>query len=325
MSCAGKVMTAKRSLYPLDDDGAPIANYVQIPVGGHPCFAAEPPGARLPAEADAVVMGGGYTGVSAALHLGLLRRAAGSDAPRLLLLEAGRVGCGPFGKSGGHVCGLQVADDAVLRHCGRGLGGRVIAAARGAAALVRSLAVGHGIPCDLRDGYVEIGRDGAQSLVKDGSLFGIDPYPYVLGLAHAARALGVGIREGVHVVDIGESRDGCRLTTPAGTIGARFVPAAGGPTGWPTTFRSWPRCAAARPRCAWETSSPRRLGSQCIRAAAARSTTTATTRQASIRARMSSLSNGGCAPSAGLHPSSHIPTSTMAGSSAASRTRDRVI
>jgi gamma-glutamylputrescine oxidase len=221
-------MTATGSLYPLDDSGTPIANYVQVPAGGHPCFAEEPPGAGLPAQADAVVVGAGYTGVSAALHLGLLRRAAGFDAAVLLLLEAGRVGCGPSGRSGGHVCSLQVPDEAVLRHCGRELGGRVVAASRAAVALVRSLAGGHGIPCDLRDGYVEIGRDGAQSLVEDSSLFGIDPYPYVLGLAHAARALGVGIREGVHVVDVDEGRDGCRLTTSAGTVRARFVLAAGG-------------------------------------------------------------------------------------------------
>ncbi|MBV8456480.1 MAG: FAD-binding oxidoreductase [Acetobacteraceae bacterium] len=224
---AGNRHDTTGSLYPLGDDGAPIANYVQVPTGGHPCFAAEPYGAGLPAQADVVVVGAGYTGVSAALHLGLLRRAAGSDAAVLLLLEAGRVGSGPSGKSGGHVCSLQVPDEAVLHHCGRELGRRVITAAGGAVALVRSLAVGHGIPCDLRDGYIEIGRDG-QSLVEDGSLFGIDPYPYVLGLAHAARALGVGIREGVHVVDIDEGRDGCRLTTSAGTVSARFVLAAGG-------------------------------------------------------------------------------------------------
>jgi gamma-glutamylputrescine oxidase len=224
----GIVMTATGNLYPLDDGGAPIANYVQVPVGCHPCFATEPPRTGLPREADVVVVGAGYTGVSAALHLGLLRRSAGSDAPFLLLLEAGRVGCGPSGKSGGHVCSLQVPDEVVQRHCGHGLGARVAAAARGAVALVRSLAVGHGIPCDLRDGYVEIGRDGGQSLVEDGSLFGIDPYPYVLGLAHAAKALGVGIREGVHVVDIGEGRFGYRLKTSAGTVSARFVLAAGG-------------------------------------------------------------------------------------------------
>lgn len=107
----GIVLTASGSLYPLDDSGAPIANYVQVPVGALPCFAAEPPGAGLPTVADVMVVGAGYTGVSAALHLGLLRRAAGSDAPRLLLLEAGRVGCGPSGKSGGHVCRLQVPDE----------------------------------------------------------------------------------------------------------------------------------------------------------------------------------------------------------------------
>lgn len=60
-----------------------------------PAFLGAEPG-PLPAQADAVVIGGGFTGLSAALALA--RRGAG-----VVVLEAGRVIGGASGRNGGHV------------------------------------------------------------------------------------------------------------------------------------------------------------------------------------------------------------------------------
>ena len=54
-------------------------------------------------EADVCVIGGGYTGLSAALHL----RKKGYD---VVLLEAERIGWGASGRNGGHVGTGQRAD-----------------------------------------------------------------------------------------------------------------------------------------------------------------------------------------------------------------------
>jgi hypothetical protein len=200
------VMALPDDDFPLDADGLPFANYVQVPPAARPRFGhgfgTAPAVGGKPAI---VVIGAGYTGLSAALHLAELRHAAGSDIP-ILLLDADYIGSGPSGKSGGHVCGLHARDDAVLRHCGRELGERLIAGVAEGIGLVRSLIGQHGIPCDLCEGYVEIGPEGKQTLVDDGSLYGIDPYPFVVGLAKAAVRLGVRIHEGLRVTGIKEDR-----------------------------------------------------------------------------------------------------------------------
>jgi glycine/D-amino acid oxidase-like deaminating enzyme len=176
------------------------------------------PGSGLPTIA---VVGAGYTGLAAALHL------AERGGARVVLLEAGLVGCGPSGKSAGHVCGLQRPDEVVAAHCGPGLGQALIADAADAIRLVRDTVSRLGIECDLRDGYTTIHPDGGHETRRGGE-FGLSPYRYVIGLARAAAEKGAAIHEWSPVLRIDRDGDGFELRTPSGSLRADCVIAAGG-------------------------------------------------------------------------------------------------
>lgn len=95
-------------------------------------------------RADVVVIGGGFTGLSAALHLA----ERGAD---VVLLEAEEPGWGASGRNGGQVNpGLKCNPDAIERDFGADLGGRMIAFAGAAPDLVFELIRRHGIACEAR-------------------------------------------------------------------------------------------------------------------------------------------------------------------------------
>jgi gamma-glutamylputrescine oxidase len=174
-----------------------------------------------------LVIGAGYTGLAAALRLAELRSSAGQTA-RILLLERDHVAAGPSGKSAGHICGLQPPDAAVRRHCGRVLGDRLVEAADAASHLVRRLIEHHAIACDVRDGYVSIASNGQQTVTTGGLAFGIDPYPFALGLAFAAERMGVEIYEGAAVTGLSPSRSGCIASVAGSPLPVAGVLASGG-------------------------------------------------------------------------------------------------
>jgi gamma-glutamylputrescine oxidase len=205
-------------------------------------------------EADVCVVGGGYTGLSAALHLA----EAGFD---VALVEAQRVGWGASGRNGGQVGSGQRRDqDWLEAHCGRERARALWDMAEEAKVLVRGLVARHGIDCDLRSGiihaahkaayvaeyhaeaeklardygYAEVeplDREALAALVASPAYHGgtldrggahLHPLNYALGLARAAAAAGVRIfeRSRVEAID-GGGRPGVR--TGAGRVRARFV------------------------------------------------------------------------------------------------------
>jgi glycine/D-amino acid oxidase-like deaminating enzyme len=96
--------------------------------------------AKLPASADFVVIGGGFSGLSAAAWL--TRMAPGK---KVVLLEADRIGAGASGRTGGMALAESAGGDL------RGLGDVL----EGFAEILRELK----IPCDfLRHGAWEVGR-----------------------------------------------------------------------------------------------------------------------------------------------------------------------
>ena len=109
------------------------------------------PGAPAPplagdVRADVVVVGGGFTGLSSALHLA-------QKGAAVVLLEAEEPGWGASGRNGGQVNpGLKPDPDAVEREFGADLGGRMNALAGAAPDLVFDLIQRHGIACDARRG-----------------------------------------------------------------------------------------------------------------------------------------------------------------------------
>ncbi len=209
-------------------------------------------------EADVCVVGGGYTGLSAALHLA----EAGLD---VVLLEAQRVGWGASGRNGGQVGSGQRRDqDWLEARFGRGWARQLWDMAEEAKALVAALVARHGIACDLRPGIIHAAhRPGyvaeyhaeAEKLARDYNYDLVEPLDrealralvpsedyhggsldrggahlhaldYALGLARAAAAAGVRICERTRVTAV---EQGTRPTVvaEAGRVRARFVVIAG--------------------------------------------------------------------------------------------------
>ena len=120
------------------------------------------PRAALDGElrADVCVVGGGYTGLSAALHLA----EAGLS---VVLLEAHRVGFGASGRNGGQLGGGQrVTQDVLEARHGPDVARQLWELGADANRLVRALIKRHNIQCDLRPGVAEMAstRGGVREL-----------------------------------------------------------------------------------------------------------------------------------------------------------------
>jgi glycine/D-amino acid oxidase-like deaminating enzyme len=177
----------------------------------------QPAKASIPAEADFAVVGGGFSGLSAAAWL---RRFAPDKT--VVLFESAAIGAGSSGHTGGMVLAETAAGDLP------GLGD-VLA---GFSSILKELAV----DCDLAlPGVYEIGRSGglpdspiswsdsgmvrAVKQVPGGM---IDPGKMVSGLARAAEMNGARIFENVPVEEI-EFADPVCLRFPGGQLRARKV------------------------------------------------------------------------------------------------------
>ncbi len=203
---------------------------------------------------DVCVIGGGYTGLSAALHLSQ----AGYD---VTLLEAYRVAWGASGRNGGHVGSGQRKDEADLEHLlGLDTARRLFQFGEDAKTLVRSLINEHGIDCDLTDGqlvvavkkcHADVLSAGVEKLVADygyhetsyldadavGKILNSKPYyggaidrgaaslhplNYALGLARAAEAAGARIFEASRVLAY-DNRSPTRIRTADGEVTAKYL------------------------------------------------------------------------------------------------------
>ena len=203
------------------------------------------------AEADVAVIGGGYTGLSAALHLAEAGR-------RVLLLEAEQPSWGASGRNGGQVNpGLKDAPGAIESHFGPVFGPRVVALAGGVGDLVFDLIARHGIECDARRaGWIRaatterahaalsaLARDwqarGAEVAVLDaaqieaalgspayaGGLIdhragSLHPLNYALGLAAAAERHGAQLHGDSLVTGLSDQGEAVRVETAQGHVTA---------------------------------------------------------------------------------------------------------
>jgi gamma-glutamylputrescine oxidase len=201
---------------------------------------------------DVCVVGGGFTGVAAALSLA----ERGYDT---VLLEAQRIGWGASGRNGGQLSGGQRVDPQSMA----GLVGAERARllwdlGEEAKTLVKQRIVRHGIDCDLKPGIIGAGikpsharamhdharylrdhygyahirpleRDELRALVASDRYHGgtldsdaghLHPLNYLLGLAQAARAAGARLHEGSPALEL-VRRDGKPgVRTPQGRVAA---------------------------------------------------------------------------------------------------------
>ncbi len=203
---------------------------------------------------DVCVVGGGVTGCSAALHLA-------ERGYRVALLEAGEIGYGASGRSGGQILpGLGTDIGVVEKALGHERAKSIWEMSRESVRLTADLVRRHDIPCDLSWGYLHAAvkprhvrelrefRDTlaerydypALSLLEGEALrehVVTDAYPaalydaegghlhplnYTLGLARAAQRAGVTIHEHSPVVAI-QRGSPARVRTAQGMLTADHV------------------------------------------------------------------------------------------------------
>ena len=237
---------------------------------------ARPPIAAPPlagdTEADAVVVGGGFTGLSAALHLA-------ERGLKPVLLEAAEPGWGASGRNGGQViAGLKAMPAEIIAKYGRERGKPIVDLVGGTADFLFDLIRRHGIRCDAeRKGWVQAAHSdkalaavagrvadwqahdapvrmvdraemarilgtgdyvGGMVDARDGAL---NPLGYARGLAEAAERLGARIHGGSPVTRITQRGAGWQVSTAAGSVATPKVLI--GTNAYTTDF--WPGLAAS--------------------------------------------------------------------------------
>ncbi len=216
-----------------------------------PSFAGRP----LPASADIVVIGGGYTGISAALRLA-------KHGARASVLEGRTIGWGASSRNGGQVLtGLKHSAPDLVSSLGIARAHALHAASVKTIACVEAIIAEERIECDYtRCGHLaaavkpahfeglkrtqetlardldhptrlvpkadlrsELGTDFYQGALVDERSGGLHPAKYINGLAQAAARAGADLHEATAVTGIERAPDGFRVRTDRGVIQCQDV------------------------------------------------------------------------------------------------------
>jgi glycine/D-amino acid oxidase-like deaminating enzyme len=205
-------------------------------------------------KADVVVVGGGFTGLSTALHLA-------ERGIKVILLEAEEPGWGASGRNGGQVnAGLKPDPDVVERDFGADLGSRMNAFSGAAPAFVFELIKRHAIRCEARQNGTlraairpahaakvrasgeQLLRRGAPVELLDGAATAqatgtqrylwamldrrggdLNPLSFARGLARAAMAAGATVHGNSRVLGLERTGNAWRARTALGHVTAEHV------------------------------------------------------------------------------------------------------
>ncbi|MCP3674448.1 MAG: FAD-binding oxidoreductase [Gammaproteobacteria bacterium] len=204
-------------------------------------------------EADVCIIGGGYTGLSAALHLA-------EEGQKVILLEAEKVAWGASGRNGGHVgVGQRVGQDALEKKYGKVTADQLWALGLEASNLVSDIIIKHQIPCDLKHGILHLAakaadvdylkqntenlrnnydyeqvsfieKDEVDQMVGSAKYFAgqldkgsmhLHPLNYAIGLAEAARKMGATIFEQSRVTSYEKNSDAVVINSNSNQIKAK--------------------------------------------------------------------------------------------------------
>ncbi len=228
------------------------------PTGSYYAATANPMPAlpRLEGEvsADVCVVGGGFTGLSAALHLA-------ERGYKVVLLEAARIGWGASGRNGGQInMGLRKSPQELVAKFGKARARVMFELGEEARRLIAERVARHAIACDLKPGTLHAAskpgdlawmREEVDCLERDMEYRGarfldraalrqelaseiyhggvldsggghLHPLNYALGLAAAAMAAGARLHEHAKVTAIEEGAVNL-VRTAEGTVSATYV------------------------------------------------------------------------------------------------------
>jgi len=226
-------------------------SYYAATVGALPVL----PALEQDTRADTCVIGGGFTGLSAALHLA----ERGQD---VVLLEQSRLGWGASGRNGGQLhVGMRRDQDWLERTLGADDARKLWQLALDARDYLDTLCQRHGIDCELREGllhanhkarYTEptrehvahlregygyqhirfVDRDETRTLVASESYYSgsldargghLHPLKYALGLARAAQTAGAHLHEDSEVVSVKREAGAWQVRTARARVRAERV------------------------------------------------------------------------------------------------------
>ncbi len=200
-------------------------------------------------EADVCVVGGGFTGLSAALHLA-------EAGTRVVLVETAEPGFGASGRNGGQVIpGFKLDPNQLIKRFGREKGEAMARYSGGTADFVFDLIAKHDIQCDAtRGGWLHgihndtalkaaesraqqwasrgapvkiLGREEAERLsgvkgylavLADDRGGSLNPLGYARGIADAAIKTGASIHGASPATGIAKEGAKWRVSTPGGSV-----------------------------------------------------------------------------------------------------------
>ena len=197
MSYTDEITTGKRmtmsipyhktaSLYQKESDSLPNCSEMDVQI-----------------ETDVAIIGGGFTGISAALNLA-------ERGYNVALFEAGEIGAGGSGRNGGHLCqGWSTDFDIIAKQLDPTYRQMAWDAGCEAVETVASHIDKHGIDCDLAWGYVHAALhkkqlDDALSMLDEYEAY---HYPYMKSLPDKA-ALSAHIHSDAYIGGVYDARSG---------------------------------------------------------------------------------------------------------------------
>ena len=226
-----------------------------LPGAGGPQSPVPSPQSPLPPRVDVVVVGAGYTGLSAARHLA-------RTGATVLVLEREEVGWGASSRNGGQVLtGLKLAPAALIARFGEARARQLFEAAASSVNRLEALIAEEAIDCEYaRTGHLqaawkpahfeafreeqallarvfdhrvhlvgrseqrtEIGTSVYHGVLIDERSGSLNPATYVHGLADAATRRGAMIAAGAAVTSVGRQSGRWMVKTQSGTVDAGDV------------------------------------------------------------------------------------------------------